>query len=193
MKAFMICVLPDLCLAWRCDRSWWICWPCRPSFRLRSWNALLRSSNKEQTNWCWNRLSVRFNRYAVLLDRAPVRTRKVGDCDGSRWSGWLEVKQRWFQWGFGRQSYYVLLHTAAITTAQGLMLVGPPGCGKTMLVQVEKSLSIHVSTSKSHYHTNKTFHSHPLSLLHWLGSRQRDQGSTQAEVQDEPTNKYFFT
>lgn len=39
--------LPDqLCLAWRCDRSWWICWPCRPSFRLRSWNALMRSSNR---------------------------------------------------------------------------------------------------------------------------------------------------
>lgn len=142
----------------------------------------------EQTNWCWNGLSVRFKRYAVLLDRAPVRTRKVGDCDGSWWSGWLEVKQRWFQWQ-RRFRKTVLLHTAALTTAQGLMLVGPPGCGKTMLVQVEKSLSIYVSTSKSQYHTNKTFHSHPLSPLPGSGSRQRDQGSTQAWVQDESTNK----
>ena len=61
---------------------------------------------------------VRFMRYAVLLDRAPVRTRKA---QKHRFSCTRD--------GFGFCKAAMFLRT------EGLMLVGPPGCGKTMLVQ----------------------------------------------------------
>jgi len=57
-------------------------------------------------------------RYAVLLDRAPVRTRKA---QKHRFSCTSD--------GFGFCKAAMFLRT------EGLMLVGPPGCGKTMLVQ----------------------------------------------------------